>query len=958
MKTSDFLARVLGEDGFYCVFGAKAATKQRIQKFYTDLDQLVQSAVNLDGNGFDAYFALATFNTGESRTKDNAKQLRALFLDLDCGEDKDFADQTAALVALRGFCKEVKLPRPYAVNSGRGVHVYWPLTEPAPVSEWLPVANKLKRTCAAAGFGADPAVTSDAARVLRVPTTHNHKSDPPAEVTIMNIDGVGPIALGDFAQLLDSYAGGITTKPSNGLFVPSPARIPQGGNALMDRLMGNKEASFRTIMLKSQQDKGCEQLVHALTNQADIDEPLWRAALSVAKFCSDGNKAAHKLSCEHPEYDFDVTERKLRQIKGPYTCEKFNEYNPGLCSGCPHFGKIKSPIVLGQQVVEATAEDNVVELPPAEEGEPPVTMVIPDYPKPYFRGKYGGVYVREAMDDPDEIPREICIYPNDLYFERRVFDSTLGEVMQAKLHLPKDGVRPFTVSLRELTSRDKLRESLSYYGVVATNAKQWENIMSYTTTWAAHLQATTVADEARRQFGWTNDDMDCFIIGDREVYADRVDYNPPSSATVAYLPMFEKSGSLEGWKNQAAFYNREGMEAFQFKIGHTIGSPLMRFFPYHAAIFAIYSDGSGHGKTTTQAFGLTAYGDPRLMMFSKKDTVNSKENRMEMYKDLPVEFDEVTNMSSEALSDLVYGAYEGRQKNRLGGSNNAERARGQPWKLTMGMSSNVSPMSRIMELKAAPRGELARVLEHHIQAYRFSSKAETDAFSADLGRHVGHVAEPFVQYIMQNKEKVQALLNAVQTDIDKRASLTMENRFWSATAAVSITALVICRELGLLEYDIKRVTQWAVDMINDNKKRDAEATIDIKNVVNEYVSENYNNILWIKSTEDRRGNTSHGGGIDNLVVPDHEPRGRLVGRYETDLKMLYLLPKPLRAWCSKQHLNYESVLDELIKEMNGQRRKVRISKGTKLNLPATDSIVVDCSALDIEVKEADGGSEA
>ena len=956
MNTSDFLAHVLGDDGHYCVFGAKAATKQRVQKFYSSIDRLVHAAIDLDGNGFDAYFALATFETDESRTKDNAKQLRALFLDLDCGEDKDFPDQSAALAALRDFCKAVGMPRPYIVSSGRGIHVYWPLAAPVSVEQWLPVASKLKRTCAAADFGADPAVTSDAARVLRVPLTHNYKSDPPAEVQVLNTVGVTPISLHAVEALLDKYTGVAT--PSGGLFVPSPARLPAGGNALMDRLRGNKEASFRAILMRSNKGDGCEQLVHALTNQAEIDEPLWRAALSVAKFCSDGVKAAHKLSDQHPEYSYDETEYKLRTIKGPYTCAKFDEYNPGLCASCPHFNKIKSPIVLGQQVLEATPEDNVVEVPATEEGAKPITVTIPEYPKPYFRGKYGGIYIREAMEDPDELPREVCIYPNDLYFERRVFDSTLGEMMQAKLHLPKDGVRPFTVSLRDITSRDKLRESLSYYGVVVSHSKQWENIMSYTTTWAAHLQATTVADEARRQFGWTDDNMTCFIIGDREIYADRVDFNPPSSATVAYIPMFEKRGTLEGWKAQAEFYDREGMEPWQFKIGHTIGSPLMRFFPYHAGIFAIYSDGSGHGKTTTQAFGLTAYGDPRMMMFSKKDTGNAKENRMELYKDLPVEFDEVTNMTSEALSDLVYGANEGRQKNRMAGGNNIERARGQPWKLTMGMSSNVSPVSRIMETRATPKGELQRVLEHHIHAFQFKSKAETDKFSSDLGQHAGHVVEPFVQYIMQNKDKVQAMLDAVQTDIDKRAGLTMENRFWSATVAVSITALVICRELGLLNYDIKKVTQWAVSMVEENKKRDAEVVINIENVINEYVGENYSNILWIKSTEDRRGTASHGEGIDSLVVPDHEPRGRLVGRYETDLKMLYLLPKPLRAWCSKQQLNYDSVLGELVKKMNGARRKVRISKGTKLNLPATDAIVVDCSKLELEVEGTDGGSEA
>lgn len=955
MSTSDFLARVLGEDGFYCLFGANASTNRRIQKFYPDIDRLISAAHDLDANGFDSYFALATFETDESRTKDNAKQLRALFLDLDCGANKDFPDQNTAITELRKFCRDVGLPKPFLVNSGRGVHVYWPLDVPASLEEWLPVANKLKRCCAAADFGADPAVTSDAARVLRVPATHNHKSDPPAPVELLGVAGVQSISLSDMESALDNYAGRITGKKSDGLFVPTPAQLPRG-NALMDRLTGNKQATFRMILQKTQKGQGCAQLLHALTNQAEIDEPLWRAALSIAKFCEDGDKAAHKLSCEHPEYDPETTENKLRAIKGPYTCSKFDEYNPGGCEGCPHFGKIKSPIVLGQQVIEAAPEDNVVEAK-TNNAETVEVHTIPDYPKPYFRGKLGGVYIREVQDDPDELPREVCVYPNDFYMTKRVYDLEYGEMALVKLHLPRDGVRAFPVALTDMSSRDKLREALSKQGVVTSHPKQWDTIMSYASTWISHLQANTEADETRRQFGWTSDKMESFILGDREIFGDRVIFNVPSGATAPFAKAFTPKGTLEGWVKQAEFYNREGMEAYQFKLGHTLGSVLMRMHPVYAGVFAFYSDGSGHGKTTTQEFAMSAFGEPRPLMFSKKDTVNAKMNRMELYKDLPVEFDETTNMTAQDMSDLVYGAYEGMQKNRMSGGSNAERIRGEAWKLTVGMSANVSPISRIMEAKSMPKGEIQRVLEYHVRPYQFADKNETDQFAAEVGKNSGHVAEPFIQFIINNRAEVKAMMDAVQADIDKRAGLTHQNRFWSITAAVGIVALVICRKLGFVQYDIKRLTSWIVDVIIENKTRDLETTINIENIVNEYVTDNYSNILWIKSTEDRRGEASHGSGLDSLVVPEHEPRGRLVGRYETDLKRLYLIPKPFRAWCARQQLNYDSVLAEIMTKMKGQKRKVRISKGTKLNLPAADAVILDCSQIDIDVEAPDGGTE-
>ena len=59
------------------------------------------------------------------------------------------------------------------INSGRGVHVYWILTEPVGIDDWLPVAQRLKRLCAQHNLLADPAVTADGARVLGIPNTHN-----------------------------------------------------------------------------------------------------------------------------------------------------------------------------------------------------------------------------------------------------------------------------------------------------------------------------------------------------------------------------------------------------------------------------------------------------------------------------------------------------------------------------------------------------------------------------------------------------------------------------------------------------------------------------------------------------------------------------------------------------------------------------------------------------------------
>ena len=140
MNNLEFLRQVLGDEGFYCIVGLKKDSDKPIQKFFPTIDAAYEVTENLKNEGYDAYYALATFEDGKSRKTNNVKQLRSLFLDLDCGAGKAYDTQQEALDALDKFCKESGMPKPTLVNSGGGVHVYWPLEKPITKDEWLPLA--------------------------------------------------------------------------------------------------------------------------------------------------------------------------------------------------------------------------------------------------------------------------------------------------------------------------------------------------------------------------------------------------------------------------------------------------------------------------------------------------------------------------------------------------------------------------------------------------------------------------------------------------------------------------------------------------------------------------------------------------------------------------------------------------------------------------------------------------
>jgi len=929
METTTFLKKALSSEGYYCVFAARSSDERKTQKFYDTIDAVVDAAHNFDEEGYDVYYGLATFNEAGSRKVDNVKHLSAFFLDLDCGPSKDFTTQEQALKALQIFCKKHTLPRPTMVNSGRGVHVYWFLSEAVGYEDWYPVAERLKRLCTEDNFAADPAVTADAARVLRVPHTHNYKTNPPSDVEFF---GLTPkfetVDFDAFSELLGSDP------------IPVPTKYtPVAMNTTMQNLMGNQESVFRDILLKTSMGKGCAQIAYIMQNQETMSEPMWRAGLSIAKFCVDGDKAAHKLSHKHPEYTAQETIKKLNLIKGPYTCARFDEYRPDVCTDCPHWGKFKSPIVLGKKLREAETDDegNYVEEPTAPE-EP--KYVIPKYPPPYVRGANGGVYVRTRNEDGDVDEKRI--YHNDLYVVKRIRDPELGESLVMRLHLPRDGVQEFTLPMSSVTSSEEFRKKLSAQGVAL---KKMDDLMSYTLSWVDELQATSTADQAHVQFGWANDKFDSFILGNQNITPNSIEFNPPANQTIGYFPHFEPKGTMQEWLDALKFWEGERFVLQQFGFGMGFGSPLMEFLNEPCGAVAFINNDSGTGKTMMLYAAAGVWGDPRKLVLDRDDKVLYKMNRAEVMHSLPVGIDEVTNLKPREMSDLIYQGTAGKQRGRMTASANVERHQGRPWSLLMGYTANASIIETVSRGKAMPKAEAQRILECRVERLfdKYKDKEVQDEFKTKILNIYGHAAVPYIQWIMQNLDETREIIKKVHKRVDEAAQLTSENRFWSDTITATISGLLIAKKVGLHEFDVQKIFKWATtDLIAQNRRGLSEMEHSVTDVLNDFFSEHISYILQIKSTADNRG--VHDNGLDEHVIPEQIARGRLIARYETDTKLFFVKPKPLKEWCGELQINYAHLVSEIMKKCSGKRKKVRLTKGTNLVLPSADVIVMKFDA--------------
>lgn len=943
MDALSFLRGALAEGNFYCLLALRDGGKEkenRRQVFFSSREKLVDAAAIWDARGWDTFFALGSFAEAGSRTAEEVQNVKAFFVDLDIGDDpKKYVNVSEAIAGLRKFCKQLGLPKPTIVNSGYGVHVYWMLKEYVTKHDWSCAATQFKKVMAENGLLADPAVTADCARVLRIPSTHNYKRDTPKEVTV--------VTQGDWVDF-DSFVEKLGLDS-----IPVPTKVEQDAtSAFLDALIRDRESSFKAILDKTAEGRGCKQLEIIVTDQENTSEPMWRAGLSIAKFCADGKKAAKLISRRHPEYDEESTADKFDRIKGPYLCSTFDSNYEGVCTDCPNWGKVKSPISLGAKFREATT--NIVHEPAVSLPNAPITeYAIPTYPKPYFRGANGGIYVRSSNADGDV--EEESIYHNDLYVVRRLHDETMGEVVVLRLHLPKDGVREFTIPLMAVTSKEEFRREMAKQGVAVTKI---DRLMQYTTTFVNELQENTMADKAHTQFGWTDKTFTKFIIGAQEIGPNgHLSFNPPSSQTAGLFPAFEPMGSLQGWKDTMQFYDRAGMELHQYVIGTAFGSVLMPLLKSNikCAALHIHSKESGLGKTTALYAAASVWGNPEDLVLQEQDTYASKMNRGELYKNLPLYIDELTNSHGKELSDLAYQLTSGKQRARMQGSVNQERARGLSWCLSAVTNGNTSAIERISMFKSIPKAEAQRILEANVKKMHFAEKSETDNFSASLTNNYGWAGVVFVQYVMDNVAEVSRLLQEMQVRIDKQTGLTAENRFWSIGAVTTIVALLIAKRLGLVSYDIRGVEQWINTVIMENKGKITDMSQSVDEILNSYIHENWGDFLRIKSTQDLRSEASNGNGLDEHVIPEMMPNRVIRGRIEPDTKNVFLLPKLLKEWCAEQQLNYSSFIEDLKKLKGAKATTARITKGTTVVLPPMRCLIVACGD-DIESLNAAASS--
>ena len=904
MTPLEFLAVVLPspDNGLYCA--AELTTKKKEHTFVQYIEEIEPTVGKWVKQNKDIYFALSTFEQSGKRTADNARHIRSLFIDMDGYETKK-----AAALALDGFLAKTGidlLGSPYIVNSGGGLHCYWPFTEDVTVDEWKPVAENFKRLCKQEALSIDMTVTADAARVLRIPETFNNKAKYATPRPVRILAEGDTFDFHDLASHIQSQLKNAPPPlpPKGKTDLALPGKRPEMAlSATTVKLFENSVTRFKHIYKKTKDGVGCDQLRYYVENATeDGMEPLWRGWLSIAQKCEDGEKAAVWLSDLHP-YPHERMHQKLAEIKGPYPCVKFDSENPGICDGCPHRGKITNPLALGRETAVTTAETTIE----VENGKQ--QLIRPEPPRGYAYGIRGGVFMEKEDSDANGqvTKRQIMLLPYDM-FPVDILNHN-GEHLVHMLAVRDYKVQAVSFPQKAVVSKDETVKALAQQNVLATfGSGNDKNLYDYVRACVEKMSSEKKPIEVPDHCGWQPNDT--------YVWGGKI-YSPNKDAIEVPMPGLENitmnskaAGTLENWRRFIDLLVRRKLWDHLAIILVGAGSPLMRFTKLHGLTFHCASTDSGTGKSLALEGAASIWGHPTHYRTGAGTSPVAMQQRLGLLHSNPLITDEITSKNRDEFEwfpAYLLSMTEGRGKERMESGANKERLNLSTWSAMSIMSSNTHVVDYLTGTrKHASEGELRRLIEY-IMDEKLEWTADEIEIIKSLSSNYAVAGVVLAQYMVDNIEMVDALVLQTVRQMYTEYKAPNDERFWMAGVGCAIAAgiLMNSEHAGIAEFPLVEIIESFRKRINHQRGCIKGSYRNAEDVLNAFVQEYQGKFVVVRFGE-KAGPLAHLG--DGSMVDKNTTRSEVMGRVEHGVTAghvdFFIEERMLKSFCSNMSFGY------------------------------------------------------
>ena len=920
MTSAEFLAVVLPSEGFglYC---AVELTKKKEHVYAAKIEELIPTIEQWHANNYDVFYGVATFD--KKRGAEEAQYLKSFFVDLD-----GYATKKAAADALIEFLTRSGLDAlgtPWVVDSGGGLHCYWPLKDEIPATIWKPVAENLKRLCKQEGFNIDMTVTADTARILRVPGTANNKKKyaTPRPVRIVQEGDIF-----DFSTFSPLVYEKLEEVPV--VHTPAP-KFDLPGQRPTAQTRGQVKLIQDSFTLFGNFENQCGQVQdYIATATEDGKEPIWRGILSWAKVCEDGAEKAIWLSDMHP-YPHERMHQKLSEIKGPYACMKMDSENPGICTKCKHWGKITNPLILGREIkVDNTAKEIMLSAPaeedfdeaeldseeayePEDTGLPLAPSVVrPVPPRGYSYGEHGGVYCTRSEEDEEgkKVKKNIQLVPYDLFVVDLLKMENDHLVHMAAVR--PEGVQTLNFPQKSIVSKDETLKWLASQNIVSTFAGHDKTLFEYVRSCVGDASQNRKPVEVPFQCGWQADQS--FVYNNRVFSKDGRETRIPMPGLENINRNTNGKGDLNTWRHlwKTIFVEKEGMETALAVSLDSFGSPLMRFTEYEGFVWHIGSQWSGTGKSLVLSAKAGVWGHPLRYRTGKSTSPVAMQQRAGLLNSMPLLIDEITNTQRKDMEwapAFIFDYAEGQGKERMESGSNKERINNSTWTATCTMTGN----EKLTDYMAGARkhssnGELLRMLEWcpHKKLIWNSEERKT---LLEIKRNYGVAGEAWVRWLAVNQKTAEEIVRKVHIHLKKVFNFNDDERYWHAGCTTTVAAAILLRKeySGILDVEINKVINALKGLVEKGRGIIKNSVRSAEDVLNAYIGDNYGSFIVLKKVE---GRILAAWGDNGDIVDRSTTKSKVLGRVEHGLltpgyREFYIEEQLLKKHCVSMSFGYD-----------------------------------------------------
>jgi hypothetical protein len=715
-----------------------------------------------------------------------------------------------------------------------------------------------------------------------------------------------------------------------------PGKKPKAVSTTSLKLLSeNNETLFKVIVDKTKQGMGCAQLAHYIENAADDGmEPVWRGWLSIAQKCNDGGKAAVWLSELHP-YTPDRMSQKLREIKGPYPCLKFDSENPGVCTSCPHFGKITNPLALGR-VVATETEAKAIEIPAlqnADEDEPTPTITIhrPTAPRGFSYGKNGAIFKEVKTEDAEgnEITKQSMVLPFSLFVVNILYHE--GEHIVHMTALRPEGVFEVTLPQKVVVSSVETVKCLAQQNIIASYGQgNDKNLFDYVRACVEEAGVAQRAVKVPDNYGWQENDS--FVFNEHIYVKDIAPRHVPMRGLVNINKSCRPTGTIENWQKIVNTLTAKKMyEILAFGLVG-FGAPLMRFTGYDGITFHLGSTQSGTGKSLTLELAASIWGHPTKYRVGKSTSDVAMQQRLGLLYSLPLISDEITAKNRkdfEWFPAFAFDMSEGQGKERMEAGANKERENTTYWKSMALLSSNTHVMDYLTGArKHSSEGEIRRVLELTLSDVLTWEQHELDVMEL-LKTNYGVPGHIYAQYLVDHIDEIPAFIKKVKTRVKAEFGFLDDERFWIAGCTCLVAGALLAAKAGIASFPMEGITNILKGVVVSAKGKVKDNVRTAEDVLNAYTREYYGKMVVVKALEGVLAATIG----DDRVVDQSITRSEIFGRVEHDVTPghidYYIEEQLLKKYCSSMSFGYSDFKKQLEATCNVTYLKKDLMSKTK-----------------------------